>query len=96
MWFINTIKNTKTNRALDVAGGFKTPGTNVQLFTSNSTCAQQWQIKKNTDGTYRITSACSSNIVLDLAGGVAKNGGNVQIWSSNGTKAQGWILTKTQ
>lgn len=91
-----TIKNTKTNRALDVAGGLKTPGTNVQLFTSNSTCAQQWQIKKNTDGTYRITSACSSNIVLDLAGGVAKNGGNVQIWSSNGTKAQGWILTKTQ
>lgn len=89
-----TIKNTDTGLVLDISGGLATSGTNIQLYTSNSTCAQQWHVEKDSDNTYRITSACSPNIVLDLSGGIVQNGGNIQTWSNNGTKAQKWILTK--
>ena len=77
---------------LDIAGGIARSSTNVQLYASNSTCAQKWYLKKNDDGTYRISSACGA-VVLDLSGGVAKNGGNIQVWENNGTKAQKWVLT---
>ena len=87
-----TIKNTKTNRVLDVSGGVANSGTNIQLYAGNSTCAQKWYFKKNDDNTFRIASACGG-VVLDLSGGVAKRAGNVQVWSYNGTKAQKWVLT---
>lgn len=87
-----TIKNTKTNRVLDVSGGVANSGTNIQLYAGNLTCAQKWYFKKNDDNTFRIASACGG-VVLDLSGGVAKRAGNVQVWSYNGTKAQKWVLT---
>jgi len=78
---------------LDVSGGIAESGTNIQLYTGNSTCAQKWYLKKYDDGSYQITSACAPS-VLDLSGGVAKNGGNIQLWSPNETKAQKWFFNK--
>ncbi|MBQ9067866.1 MAG: RICIN domain-containing protein [Eggerthellaceae bacterium] len=79
---------------LDVSGASNSNGANVQVWESNKTAAQRWNVSRNTDGTYRIASA-SSGKVLDVAWGSAAPGANVQQWSANGTAAQRWRITRS-
>lgn len=76
--------------ALDVAGGSKADGANVQIYSVNGTDAQSWQISQDSDG-YLILRNVGSNKVLDVSGGTAVSGINVQQYSSNNTNAQKWI-----
>ncbi|MBR3256177.1 RICIN domain-containing protein, partial [Candidatus Saccharibacteria bacterium] len=53
-WLINadgagyyTIINPTTGKAIDVEGASTEKGANVQLYRSNGTCAQKWQIIEN-------------------------------------------------
>lgn len=81
------------NYVLDVAGGSKANGANVQIYGWNETDAQKWTFKSDADGYYTITSKVSGK-ALDVSGGSKKNGANVQTWASNGTAAQKWLITK--
>lgn len=81
--------------ALDVAGGSKESGTNVQLWTPNGTMAQYFypvRVKANTYVFYNVNSF----LVLDVVGGSLSYGANVQQWTSNGTGAQGWVLERVE
>ena len=88
--------------------GETTNGTNVQLWTSNNSKAQQWTFttprdvldalaKKHrsdlADGTYVVASALDGGKVLDVSNGSHDNGANVQLWTSNGTTAQKWMMS---
>ena len=77
-------------KVLDVNGGSKDNGGNVQSYTSNMTAAQQWDISHDELG-YLIIKNVSSGKVLDVAGGPCTLGTNVQQYSSNGSRAQRWI-----
>lgn len=88
------IKSHGTNFAVDVSGGGAKSGTNIQIFTANSTDAQRWIFIPipyfNEQGTYKIVSAMDSKMCADVAGGSTANKANVQLYTDNGTPAQSW------
>lgn len=76
---------------LDVAGGSKNSGANVQIYRSNGTDAQKFQIKYLGQGMYSIVNKKSGKF-LDVSGASTANGANVQQYDGNGTKAQKWVI----
>ncbi|MFD8733973.1 lectin [Streptomyces sp. NPDC059618] len=71
------------NLCTDVASSSTTDGTHVQLWTCNSTYAQDWTVAG--DGTIRSLGKC-----LDVDHSGTANGTLVQLWTCNGTGAQQW------
>ena len=90
VYYIKATKNS--NMALDVAGGVNKNGTNVQLYSSNNTMAQQWRITYNsvTDD-YTVVNVLSGRY-LDVDGASIKEGTNVQIWENTNSCAQRWKI----
>ena len=82
-------------KVVDISGGVKNAknGTNIQLFDSNGTEAQQWKIQANSDGTYTIINPATKK-VLDVEAGSTSDGANIQLYESNGTCAQKWKIVK--
>ena len=80
---------TNTNYVVDVQSGSSTDGANIQLYTSNKTAAQKWNVVQNSDGSFTFKNALSGK-ALDLESGVAKAGANIRQWTSNGSAAQKW------
>jgi beta-glucosidase len=68
---------------LDVAGASTTNGTKVDIYTCNSTDAQQWTVESNS--TIQALGKC-----LDVVGGGTANGTLVDLYACNGTGAQVW------
>jgi lipoprotein-anchoring transpeptidase ErfK/SrfK len=77
--------------ALDVSGGSTSNGANVQLYKSNNTDAQKWELKKGSDGYYTFLSPKSKK-ALDITSGSTASGANIQIYTSNSTAAQKWKI----
>jgi len=96
--FLNGIKSTSgflgTHRLLNVAsglavdGGANAQGTLAQLYTSNGTPDQLWNIQPSGNG-YSITSVQSG---LALDGGANAHGTSPQLWTANGTPDQQWLI----
>ena len=80
------------NKVLDVKGGSKISGTNVQLYHYNGSNAQIWNITYLKDGYYKISSKINTKLVLDVSGGKRINGANVQVYNSNNSNAQQWLI----
>lgn len=76
--------------SVDVKGGSKKNGANVQLYEANGTGAQEWSFHTDKDG-YIIKNK-KSGLVLDVAGAKTANGTNVQQYVQNGTAAQRWYV----
>lgn len=77
---------------LDVNGGSRSNGANVQLWSNNDSGAQKWEVTLNGDGTYTFVNA-RSNKALDVQGAAAYSGANVQQYQQNGSAAQKWRVT---
>ncbi len=86
-----TIAHAGTSSVLDVTGGGKKSGTNVQQYAVNGTAAQRWIPVKQANGSFVFYSGLGRNLVLDVSGGSVSNGANVQIWTANGSAAQRFI-----
>ena len=86
-----TIAHAGTSMALDVSGGSKKAGANVQQYGANGTAAQRWIPVKQANGSFVFYSGLGRNLVLDVSGGSVSNGANVQIWLANGSVAQRFI-----
>lgn len=78
-----------SNMMLDVDGGKKANGTNIQIYTDNETISQQFDIVHLGSGWYKI-SMHSSKKVVDVKDGNKNSGANVQLHDYNGTDAQKW------
>ena len=76
---------------LDVSGGSKASGANVQIYRSNGTDAQKFIIEYLGQGAYSIANKKSGKL-LDVSGGSTANGANVWQYDGNGTKAQKWVI----
>ncbi|GGP07698.1 glycosyl hydrolase [Nonomuraea glycinis] len=69
-------------KCLDVRGGASADGTQVQLYTCNTSAAQNW----TRDGsTLRALGKC-----LDVAGAATADGTKIQLYTCNGSGAQNW------
>lgn len=94
-----------TGKALDVAGGYDTPGTRVQLWDQNNTEAQRWVLSKVSysqpavtdiaEGCYRLRSRVDTvnAAYLEVGGMSIYDGGNVSIWGDTGAACQAWRIT---
>lgn len=82
-----------SNMVLDIAGGSKKNGGNLQLYTSNNSNVQKFTLTYLKDGFYKITNY-NSGLALDVAGASTKNGSNVQQYKYNGTIAQQWLIVQ--
>jgi glucosylceramidase len=70
-------------KCVDVNAASTANGTQIQLYTCNSTTAQQWTV--GTDGTIRSLGKC-----MDVSAAGTANGTKVQLYDCNGTAAQAW------
>lgn len=87
------IYHTQSGKVFDVDGANMANTTRIQLYQSNSTCAQQWRPIALNGGYYTFFSACSLGKVIDVANGSTDNGSMLWIYNSNNTSAQKWSLT---
>lgn len=79
---------------LDIADGAFGNGGNVQVYASNGSMAQKFEVTHVGYGLYTIQAA-NSGKYLDAAGGGTTYGTNVQQYSYNGSRAQLWYFVKT-
>lgn len=89
LYYINAV--AKNSSSIEIAGGGTTDGVRTQLFEHNNTPAQQFRLRRLSDGAYEITSVKSGK-VLDVEGGNAGNGAVVRQWTANGSSAQRWFV----
>lgn len=78
-------------KVVDVAGGSRDDGANVQIFSNNDTGAQKWSIEKIDNAVYKITNV-KSRKMLDVKGGIGEPYTNIQQFVWNGSAAQQWKL----
>jgi hypothetical protein len=83
-----------SGKALDVSGGGRTDGTNVQQWTYLSGENQKWMLTHLGNNVYSIVSAQSGK-ALDVSGFGTGNGTNVQIWTYLAGSNQKWTVTAT-
>ncbi|MGC0338950.1 hypothetical protein RKD20_003984 [Streptomyces sp. SLBN-8D4] len=76
-------------KCLDVAGGAKTNGTPVQVYTCNGGAAQKWQRWASYDGGYTLQNP-NSGKCLEVMNGSTADGTKVQIRDCGSGKAQQW------
>lgn len=88
-----TITNVNSGKQLDVAGGGRPNGTNIQQWAGNGV-NQNWSVIPNTDGSYSFVSR-ANNRYLDLANNTVAKDTNIQCCVNNGSTAQRWDLHKT-
>ena len=82
-----------TPSVLDISAGSMSNGGNAQIYGTNGTNAQKWQVLHDVQGYVTLTNVGSGK-VLDVSSGLSQNGANVQQYSSNGSAAQKWIASK--
>lgn len=91
-----TIKSANSGKSLDVPWANTTVGTKIWQYSANTTNAQKWVIKADTQrpGAFIITSALSTSeqLVLDIAGAMNTDGNSLTIYSMNGTAAQSFVF----
>ena len=94
-WYIKKIRNNtyeikyalNPNKVLDVKGGGTSDGNIVQMYESNSTDSQRWNVVKLKNGSYKFISNISHKCLT------ADN--NTKIYSNDEDKNQKFILTST-
>lgn len=81
-------------KVLDVSGGSKYSGANIQLYTANGTSAQQFAVKHLADGKYNIYSY-QSGMAVTVKDGKNINGANVFQFYPLAEKSQTWSIVPT-
>ncbi len=91
-----TMLNQHSRKAIDIKSATMANSTNVQIYTSNNSCAQKWyMVPATTTGGasgYLLKSSCNQSYGLDISGGTFENNRNVQLYTSNGSNAQIWTF----
>ena len=88
------IVNTSNKKyCLDVKGGNKSNGTNVQLWTCNKSNAQKWVLTNNSNGTVSLKNV-NSGKNLSVQGNSASKNVNIYIYSVNSNNNQKWRIVK--
>lgn len=84
-----------TSKAIGVAASTPANGTNVGLYTSSAGNRIKFRIIKNSDGSYRILSACGNKTMsLDVYGPSDASGTNIQTKQYSGNNQQRWNFYK--
>ena len=88
-YYINV--RSKVASSVDIPGGSAAESTAIQLYSGNSSKAQQFTFTRQSDGSYEIVNV-NSGKALDVRNGVAENNAIVQQYSRNNSQAQRWFI----
>ena len=88
-YYINV--RSKVASSVDIPGGSAADSTAIQLYSGNSSKAQQFTFTRQSDGSYEIVNVISGK-ALDVRNGVAENNAIVQQYSRNNSQAQRWFI----
>lgn len=88
-YYINV--HSKVASSVDIPGGSAADSTAIQLYSGNSSKAQQFTFTRQSDGSYEIVNV-NSGKALDVRNGVAENNAIVQQYSRNNSQAQRWFI----
>ena len=88
-YYINV--RSKVASSVDIPGGSAADSTAIQLYSGNSSKAQQFTFTRQSDGSYEIVNV-NSGKALDVRNGVAENNAIVQQYSRNKSQAQRWFI----
>ena len=88
-YYINV--RSKVASSVDIPGGSAADSTAIQLYSGNSSKAQQFTFTRQSDGSYEIVNV-NSGKALDVRNGVAENNAVVQQYSRNNSRAQRWFI----
>lgn len=88
-YYINV--RSKVASSVDIPGGSAADSTAIQLYSGNSSKAQQFTFTGQSDGSYEIVNV-NSGKALDVRNGVAENNAIVQQYSRNNSQAQRWFI----
>ena len=88
-YYINV--RSKVAFSVDIPGGSAADSTAIQLYSGNSSKAQQFTFTRQSDGSYEIVNV-NSGKALDVRNGVAENNAIVQQYSRNNSRAQRWFI----
>lgn len=88
-YYINV--RSKVASSVDIPGGSAADSTAIQLYSGNSSKAQQFTFTRQSDGSYEIINV-NSGKALDVRNGVAENNAIVQQYSRNNSRAQRWFI----
>jgi len=85
-----------SGKAVDVAGGGTSNGTNIQQWTYSSTNRnQQFQISHLGNGWHRITPVIATGRCIDVSGISQNDGANIHIWDWLNQGNQKWKFVST-
>ena len=84
----------QSGMVLDVYGGLTADGTDINIYASNGTAAQEFYVSNLGGGVYKIETS-AGNKVIDVYGGQTANNTLIQQYSYNGTNAQKWYITRS-
>lgn len=79
---------------MDVESDSMSNGANVQIYKTDNSAAQRFEVDYVSNGYYKIVAEHSGK-ALDVSDASASNKANVQVWNSNGTDAQLWKFVPT-
>ena len=88
-YYINV--RSKVASSVDIPGGSAADSTAIQLYSGNSSKAQQFAFTRQSDGSYEIVNV-NSGKALDVRNGVAENNAIAQQYSRNNSQAQRWFI----
>ena len=88
-YYINV--RSKVASSVDIPGGSAADSTAIQLYSGNSSKAQQFTFTRQSDGSYEIVNV-NSGKALDVRNGVVENNAVVQQYSRNNSQAQRWFI----
>lgn len=88
-YYINV--RSKVASSVDIPGGSAADSTAIQLYSGNTSKAQQFTFTRQSDGGYEIVNV-NSGKALDVRNGVAENNAIVQQYSRNNSQAQRWFI----
>ena len=91
-YYILPVHASKSGGRLDVAGGIKGNGTNIQLWDANGSTSQSFRFQQLPNGNFKIFS--HNGMALCLAGRSYANGSNVHTWSDHDGHWMEWVLIK--
>lgn len=85
-----------SGKAIDVAGGGTSDGTNVQQWSfSESNNNEAFQLTHLGDGWHRISPVIAAGQAIDVSGGSTANGANIHTWAYVGGDNQQWRFEET-
>lgn len=92
-----TFENVASGLMLDVTGCGKKDGTNIEIWTENTSPAQRFSLSSTypiKDGCFFIEFAIDEAQVVDVSGKSTKSGGNVISYANNKGANQKWYFQR--